>query len=245
MISTEALLTIQLRDVKRDVEHHGFAMVPDIVDDLTIEPMLQDVQRVARTDAVRRRANRPFGIRNLVNLSPSARSLAASEAVVAIARAVVGDGAVLVRSLFLDKIAEANWKVIWHQDRTIAVQRRIETHGFSSWTVKAGVPHVQPPASVLERMIALRIHLDGTDEFNGALKVIPGSHQLGRLSQPQIKELSKAGAVTCVASRGSILVMRPLLLHSSSACAEPTHRRVIHFEFAGTRLPGGLAWHES
>jgi ectoine hydroxylase-related dioxygenase (phytanoyl-CoA dioxygenase family) len=165
--------------------------------------------------------------------------------VVNIARAFVGDGAKLVRSLFFDKIAEANWKVAWHQDRTIAVRRRIEADGFGPWTIKAGVPHVQPPDSVLENMIALRIHLDDTNELNGALRVIAGSHRMGRLSQTLIQELKERPAAICVASRGSILVMRPLLLHSSSACSEPTHRRVIHFEFAGSGLPGGLDWSES
>lgn len=240
MIATE-----QLRDVSRDVAQHGFAIVPNVVDDLAIDSVVGDVQSLAPDKAVRKRANRPFGIRNLVQLVPSTRRLAGSDAVITIARSLAGEAAVLVRSLFFDKIAEANWKVAWHQDCTIAVRRRIETSGFGSWTVKAGVPHVQPPCSVLEHIIALRIHLDDTDESNGALRVIPGSHRLGRLSQLRIQELTEGQAVTCGVSRGSILVMRPLLLHSSSASAQPMHRRVIHLEFAGRGLPGGLEWNES
>ena len=245
MIPTDALFRIELGDVIRDVKLHGFAMVPDVVDDLTIDSLLKELELVSGDSAVRRKGNLPFAIRNLVKLVPSASRLAASEAVVTIARALVGDGAILVRSLFFDKIVEANWKVVWHQDRTIAVRRRIEADGFGPWTIKAGIPHVQPPHSVLEKMIALRIHLDDTGELNGALKVIPGSHRMGRLSPTRIQELKERPAVTCVASRGSILVMRPLLWHSSSACIAPTHRRVIHLEFTGSGLPGGLNWNES
>lgn len=158
---------------------------------------------------------------------------------------MVGADALLVRSLFFDKIAAANWNVPWHQDRTITVRSRIETAGFGPWTIKAGMPHVQPPDSVLEEMISLRIHLDDTDESSGALKVIPGSHRFGRLSPVRVKELTESPGIPCVAPRGSVLVMRPLLLHSSSSCAKPTHRRVVHLEFAGTVLPGGLEWRES
>ena len=38
--------------------------------------------------------------------------------------------------------------------------------------------------------------------------------------------------------------MRPLILHSSSASISPSHRRVIHLEFAGEPLPKPLAWYE-
>jgi hypothetical protein len=41
------------------------------------------------------------------------------------------------------------------------------------------------------------------------------------------------------------LAMRPLLLHSSLPSANPTHRRVLHFEYAAHNLPSRLAWFES
>jgi hypothetical protein len=37
--------------------------------------------------------------------------------------------------------------------------------------------------------------------------------------------------------------MCPLILHASSKAASPSHRRVIHIEFASLELPGGLHWH--
>jgi len=37
--------------------------------------------------------------------------------------------------------------------------------------------------------------------------------------------------------------MCPLILHASSKAVSPSHRRVIHIEYAGAELPGGLEWH--
>ena len=36
--------------------------------------------------------------------------------------------------------------------------------------------------------------------------------------------------------------MRPLLLHASSIAIVPSHRRVIHLEYASCQLLGGLEW---
>jgi hypothetical protein len=38
------------------------------------------------------------------------------------------------------------------------------------------------------------------------------------------------------------LLMRPLLLHASSAGVDPQPRRVIHLEFTADELPEGLDW---
>src|SRR4051794_6230525 len=92
-------------------------------------------------------------------------------------------------------------------------------------------------------MLAIRIHLDDCGEDNGALRVIPGSHRLGRLTSEQIDETVAAHeVVTCAASCGSALLMKPLLLHASSAALCPAHRRVLQVEFAADELPSGLRW---
>ena len=110
--------------------------------------------------------------------------------------------------------------------------------------MKAGVPHEQPPISVLEKMSSIRIHLDQTDEANGALRVIPGSHRFGHLSPSLIRQLITAEAPTvCPVNAGGALLMKPLLLHSSLSCKTPVHRRVLHIEFSADRLPGGLEWY--
>ncbi len=96
---------------------------------------------------------------------------------------VAGADCRLVRGLFFDKTPGANWPVAWHQDLTLAVAERREIAGWSNWSVKAGVPHVQPPVDILERMVTLRLQLDDCGADNGPLRVLPGSHCLGRIGR--------------------------------------------------------------
>ncbi len=138
------------------------------------------------------------------------------------------------------KVPDANWKVPWHQDVTIAVQNRIEADGFGPWSIKADVLHVQPPAAVLEQMLCLRLHLDTCGEGNGALRVIPGSHRWGRIAEEKIPPIREASPEhVCVLGIGDVFLMRPLLLHASSASRLPDHRRAIHLDFAAVQLPPG------
>ena len=124
--------------------------------------------------------------------------------------------------------------------------RLADVEGFTAWSTKAGVIHVQPPVAVLEQMLTLRIALDDSDEQNGALRVIPGSHKQGRLNDSQIKRLKESTpAVVCEMKRGDVLAMKPLLLHSSSSSQNPSHRRVLHLEFSSSVLPAGLEWYGS
>ena len=176
---------------------------------------------------------------------PSVLTLAQSKNLRSLVETVVGESARVVRGVYFDKQRDANWKVAWHQDLTIAVKERFDVEGFSGWSFKAGIQHVQPPASILEQMIAVRIHLDDADETNGCLRVIPGSHRLGRLTADQITHLrTPKEIVSCVIRSGDVMLMRPLLLHASSLALQPAHRRVIHLEYCAATLPKGLKWYE-
>jgi len=171
--------------------------------------------------------------------------LADSPRIRAIVDDVAGLQAQVVRGIFFDKTPQANWKVAWHQDLTIAVKNKKQLAGFKCWSVKAGITHVQPPDFVVEKILTLRIHLDDATKESGALKVIPGSHSHGRLSAADIARIKlETQPVDCVVPSGGALLMRPLLLHSSSLSGH-SHRRVIHLEFSSMDLPGGLEWHRS
>ncbi len=139
-----------------------------------------------------------FGVRNLLNISPEMKEFSESETVRNIAEKFLGEKAKVVRAIYFDKMPDANWKVPWHQDLTISVKEKRETEGFSAWTVKAEIQHVQPPVEILEKMIALRFHLDNADETNGALKIIPKSQGKGRLSAVEIKKMREANESVCL-----------------------------------------------
>jgi hypothetical protein len=151
-----------------------------------------------------------------------------------------------VRAIYFDKSTDANWLVTWHQDLTIAVDKKLDLPGFGPWSIKNGIPHVQPPIEYLEQMLALRLHLDDTDEFNGALRVLCGTHKFGRLTAKQIQGLgTQHEEKLCIASAGDALLMRPLLLHASGRSTSNQKRRVLHIEYAGFTLPSGLQWHNA
>lgn len=148
-----------------------------------------------------------------------------------------------VRAILFDKSPDTNWLVTWHQDLTIAVRKKREVSGFGPWSVKEGLPHVQPPAELLERMLTLRLHLDDADEENGALHVLPGTHTLGKLDAERIQALrAEIPEHVCTAKAGDVLMMRPLLLHASGKSSIARHRCILHVEFADFELPAGLEW---
>lgn len=184
------------------------------------------------------------GRRGLLAL-PAVSALARSERWLALIRPHLPAEPRPVRAIYFDKSVEANWGVAWHQDLTIALQARVEAPGFGPWSVKEGIPHVQPPVELLKQMLTIRLHLDDADETNGALRVLPASHRFGRLSAERIQALRGSNTdVLCEASAGDALLMRPLLLHASGRSTSPRHRRVLHIEYASAPLPEALRWHE-
>jgi ectoine hydroxylase-related dioxygenase (phytanoyl-CoA dioxygenase family) len=223
--------SVHTPDLQRRVERDGFAVVPSCLDDETVQRLGSNL------------GDTSYGVRNLLAV-PIVRELAGSASVRTLAEAVLGKKSFGVKGTFFNKTQESNWKVAWHQDLTIMVQKRLEVQGFGPWTVKAGIVHVQPPAGVLSRILAVRLHLDESGEENGPLRVIPRSHGQGRFFPEEVAEWPSRGSTTCTVPSGGALLMRPLLLHASSACLVPKPRRVIHLEFAADELPGGLEWYD-
>lgn len=235
-----------MSDYVEGIERNGFAIIKNVVDIETVEAFVQELKTICSDKVARRRAGKAFGIRNLLNVLPSARILANSELVRALIEPVLGGEARVVRGIYFDKHRDANWKVAWHQDVTIAVRKKVDVDGYGPWSMKAGILHVQPPVSILQNGLTLRVHLDPTDDSNGPLHVLPGSHRHGRLSAAEIQSWRQRQCIaTCTVAKGGVMVMRPLLLHASSAASIPTHRRVLHFEYSSSTLPSGLDWFDS
>jgi ectoine hydroxylase-related dioxygenase (phytanoyl-CoA dioxygenase family) len=161
-------------------------------------------------------------------------------------RSLLPEGLRPVRSILFDKTPGENWPVAWHQDLTISLAEEHPAPGYGPWSRKDGVVHVQPPAFLLEHMVTIRLHLDDTPASNGALRVIPGSHLEGRLSVDAVARHAETKAVTCECMAGDVLLMRPLLLHSSMRSTAPSRRRVVHIEYArDVDLDPSLEWFEA
>lgn len=156
---------------------------------------------------------------------------------------LLGPAARPVRAIAFDKTAGRNWSVPWHQDRTIAVNRRDEGADVRCWTVKDGVDHCEPPVGLLERMVTLRWHLDAVGRQDGCIRVLPGSHRRGRLKAADIRNLlAEVPAVDVPVPAGGVFVMSPLLVHSSRKRVTEGRRRVLHVELAAGDPPAPLRW---
>ncbi|AEF98673.1 phytanoyl-CoA dioxygenase family protein [Methylomonas methanica] len=186
-----------------------------------------------------------YGVRDLMAKVPYVRRLADSAPLSDIAKAILGENAKPVRSVFFDKVPEANWNVAWHQDTSIAVKSQHDLPGFGPWSEKQGIAHVEPPEAYLANILTLRLHLDTANRESGVLRVVPGTHRRGRVASKEIiKIVDNSQIVDCNANPGDVLLMNPLLFHSSRKAVSPSHRRVVHIEYSAMELPNPLAWYE-
>jgi ectoine hydroxylase-related dioxygenase (phytanoyl-CoA dioxygenase family) len=224
--------------MKSEYENNGYYLIRHAIDDNEVNTLLNKL--LVFEDNINN-----YGIRDLMNKIPYIRCFATSSPLLSIAQEMLGETAQPVRSVFFDKVPEANWNVPWHQDTSIALKSRYEISGFGPWSEKQGVVHVEPPEEYLAKILTLRVHLDTANKETGVLRVVPGSHRDGRVASKEIiKTIDNAQIIECNAGPGDVLLMNPLLFHSSRKAVTPSHRRIIHIEYSAMALPEPLEWSE-
>jgi len=205
----------------------GFGILPEVFSPEFLDHAMSEISRLAPH---RGRA----GVRHALALQPVAK-IAACPQMAAFTREVLGPCAFPFRATLFEKTSAANWLVVWHQDTALPLSDRQELRGWGPWSVKEGITYAHAPASALEQVLALRIHFDDSTQENGPLRILPGTHNRGVLSDDEIHELSTATVpVDCVVSKGGIVAMRPLVVHSSSKSRNEIPRRVLHIEYAAS-----------
>jgi ectoine hydroxylase-related dioxygenase (phytanoyl-CoA dioxygenase family) len=219
----------------------GYFIQEGVLSTEEVEQLRAAVARIPDGDAVRRKRG-VYGVRNLLEICPEVQTLARQPQVRQFVSPTLGDRAFAVRAILFDKIPDANWSLFWHQDNVVSVAGRKEAPGYTGWSCKAGVWQVQPPAHVLARMVAVRVHLDDCGPDNGPLRVLPGSHRYGWLDEQLDEWKKRVAEIVCEVRCGGVVAMCPLTLHASSPAQSPSHRRVIHIEYAHDELPEGLDW---
>jgi predicted DNA-binding transcriptional regulator YafY len=185
-----------------------------------------------------------FAIRCLLKEIPALKPLLFNLNLTRLVKEGFGEGYFLTKAIYFDKPPHSNWYVAWHQDVPVNVKEKIETEGFYGWTNKLGLISVCPPLNYLQSAISVRIHLDDTDELNGALKVLPKTHHQVMSVEEIANTRENTEAKWCRVKQGGVHVMKPLTLHSSSRSVDQRHRRIIHLEFNNQELPGNLEWLE-
>ena len=221
----------------------GHATLPALYTPAEVTALLACVESAPAASPNFRRSQDVFAIRNLLGEIPALGPLLATSALRNLLASLFPAGCYLTKAIYFDKPAQSNWLVAWHQDLMINVASRVDVPGFGPWTTKASWVAVQPPVAVLENTVTLRLHLDDCDATNGALKVVPCSHNVGVIPAETIASHTVTAAV-CAVPAGGAMLMKPLLLHASNRSTSARPRRVIHLEFSAEELPAGLAWRE-
>ena len=171
------------------------------------------------------------GARHLMK-HPAVSDVANDARLLAIASGFLGPSAVPFRATMFDKSSARNWLVPWHQDTALPLQERRDVPGWGPWSMKAGITYAHAPPAALSRVVAVRLHLDDSREDNGPLRVLPGTHALGVLSEADTERLVREiPPIDCVVGSGGIVAMRPLILHASSKAETEHPRRVLHIEY--------------
>ncbi|KAB8180051.1 phytanoyl-CoA dioxygenase [Lysobacter maris] len=218
----------------RQFSEHGFAVIEDVLDGAECDRLSTRLQSLGRP-----------GTRDLLQhdwCGALASRIRSSPALAGLVPATH----VAVQCSCFEKSTATNWLVATHQDLAVPVGARIEHPDLSGWSRKQGALYVQPPLEVLRDLVAIRLHVDACAEADGPLRVVPGSHAHGRIAAGEIAALRAARPeVVCAAPRGSVLAMRPLLLHASSRASGTSMRRVLHFLFGPPSLPHGLQWRQA
>jgi len=222
-----------MQDVTATFEASGFAVAPKVLSDA------QCAELEARVGAVELQG---AGTRELLSFDWAqqfARQLRDLPALTAL----LGDSRTAIQCTYFAKLSSRNWLVALHQDLSIPVAERAADAPCKAWSEKEGTWFCQPPADFLAQLVAVRVHLDDSTEANGPLRVVPGSHRLGRIASHEVAaHRRRLGEVACVAPRRSLVAMRPLLLHASSKATSDAPRRVLHYVFGPPELPWGLRW---
>ena len=156
---------------------------------------------------------------------------------------LIGPEAMAVRAIFFNKTSNQNWSTPWHQDRTIPVRSKHVMNGYETWSVKNGVHHVEPPISILENMITLKVHIDACTYRTGPITVAEGSHQIDRVQAVDASGVAqKFRERICTANAGDVWAMSSTILHASSRSTSEKSRRVLHIDFSASQLPTPLEW---
>jgi ectoine hydroxylase-related dioxygenase (phytanoyl-CoA dioxygenase family) len=239
-INSEFNLVNGIMDIDR-FNINGYAIVEDVFSAEEVLALTNAIEAASSSGPSFRRTGELFAIRQFLKELLQLYDAIFNSTLKTLIGEYFGADYSVVKSIYFDKPETSNWFVAWHQDLTISVDKKLDLPGFSHWTTKQNQFSVQPPIRFLENIVTIRIHLDDTDERNGALRVLLGSHRAGIRRYGLDHTLTEQ---SCFVKSGGVMFMRPLLQHASNRTINGSRRRVIHIELSNMELPDGIDWSE-
>lgn len=228
---------------KNELKQSGFSVIEKVYNEAEIQNITDFISNLDTSNPIFRKSEDLFAIRQFLKEVPEITELLLNEKLIEIIKSIGGEDYFVVKSIYFDKPEKSNWFVSYHQDLTISVDKKLEVTGFSNWTNKYNQFAVQPTLDILENIFTVRIHLDDTNEENGALKVLEKSHLMA-VNRIDKLDLTTEKEIFCNVQSGGIMLMKPLLFHGSNKTTNDKNRRVIHIEFSNKILPETINWSE-
>ncbi|MCR8557101.1 phytanoyl-CoA dioxygenase family protein [Mucilaginibacter sp. BJC16-A38] len=227
---------------REKISQNGFTILEDVYKPEEIAAIIDAIKAADQSNLTFRKTDDLFAIRQFLKEVPEVKQLIFNEKLKALIGHLFNDEYFIVKAIYFDKPEKSNWFVAWHQDLTISVDKKGDLPGYGPWTTKLNQFAVQPPVDILLDNFTIRIHLDDTDEGNGALKVIKGSHL--NIARPENLNKDTIIDTSCNVPAGGVMIMLPLLMHASNRTTSNKKRRVIHIEFSRQELPVEINWAE-
>lgn len=234
---------LNTKDPKLVFEELGYVILDGIYTTLEFQQIVTSIKEASQNYDDLPKTKDLFAIRQLLNTIPQLKNILFNQKLLSILSNIYTTPYFLTKAIYFDKTSTSNWFVPYHQDLSISVNQKIDSSDYINWTYKEDQYGVQPPLSILENTITIRVHLDDTNAYNGALRVIPRSHQKG-IIRLEKKDLSSKEEHICNVKKGGVMLMKPLTLHASNRMTNNKQRRVIHLEFCNQKLESPLEWLE-
>jgi hypothetical protein len=151
-------------DLLPALDRDGFCLLRGAFCAADCDRLLAEWETACASDAngvLRSAAGAVYGARNILDLWPDALRILHQPALEEAVRGVLGPDVGLVRILYFDKPPGESWALPWHKDLAVAVKdNRLPSAEFGRPTAKYGVPHVEAPEWLLDRMLTARLHLE-------------------------------------------------------------------------------------
>ena len=130
-----------------------------------------------------------------------------------------------------------NWSLPWHQDRVIAMPRKLNISAYENWSRKSGVWHCEPKTEMLQNMAFAYIAFDQLDEMSGGLQIAEGTHLAGKVAEQDIKpSVASAKCILPRMERGDVLLVTALTIHRSAPTQRSNLRRTLRMDFIKTGI---------
>lgn len=234
---------MNIDDLKFTLEKEGNAILDSVYTAIELQQIAMCIKEAPQNSNALLKTKDLFAIRQLLNTIPHLKNILFNQKLLSLLSNIYTTPYFLTKAIYFDKPSTSNWFVPYHQDLSISVNQKTNTSDYIHWTYKRGQYGVQPPLFILENITTVRIHLDDTNAHNGALRVIPKSHQKGIIRFDK-REWNMQEEYVCNVKKGGVMLMKPLTLHASSRTTNNKQRRVIHLEFCNQMLEPPLEWLE-